>query len=313
MIQVIDDFVSEEYAEWMREGAIKAGFRDEVGPDGAVYQGICKDFDPHLTLHIEAIMGQRIVPGSGFGVFRRDKKGMFSYNTCHSDQVCAQYAAILYLTDPRYQQGGTGFFRHKETGYIQHPAPQHEGDPLPDYLVKQWNDESQWLMHAWVGLAWRRLAIYPSTYYHGRFPREGHGVSDEDSRLIYLMFFDVDKNPDSDNSRDSMQILKREYDFKIGPTSPLNNDQKDRLKRLVEAGDVEVVDQLTAPQTQTPPAVDPDVHEVAAEQTPDPEPEPASEETDGDAAPTEPEDEAQEEPEVSGESDEEDEEVSPPA
>lgn len=279
MITIIDDFISDVFAHEIRARAIEAGFKDEVSVDGAVYHGIGRDFDPCLKLHIEMIFDRKIVPR--IGVFRRDKAGMFSYNTCHSDKICADYVALLYLSDPRFESGGTAFFRHKESGFIQHPAPRFEGDELPAALEADWTDQSKWDIHMFSGMAFRRLIVYPSTYYHGRFPREGFGDTDANSRLIYLLFFDVDKNPDSENSAPMQeQITRAEFNFQTGPTSPLNNDQKRILQDRVEREEVVIVDSLPRP---TAPAPEP-------EPAPAPEPEPSAPPTV--AAPDEAEDSA---------------------
>tara|TARA_R110002167_G_scaffold365009_2_gene588496 strand:- start:381 stop:968 length:588 start_codon:yes stop_codon:yes gene_type:complete len=194
MIQIFDDFVTEEEAEKIREGAIEAGFKDQVaGPDNAPYDGIGEDFESdwlHERLALKMVEGLDSVPTikPAISCFRRDKAGMTTHNVAHADTICATHAAILYLSDPRHEQGGTGFFRHMETGFIEHP--EHDSD-LSKHIQKQWTDEEKWAMHAWVFGSWRRLIVYPTTYYHGRFPREGHGQTDEDSRLIWITFFNL--------------------------------------------------------------------------------------------------------------------------
>lgn len=192
MIQIFDDFVTEEEAEQIREGAIEAGFKDGVkGPDDAPYNGIGEDFESDwLHNRIGEIMSASELEPA-FSCFRRDKAGMTTHNVAHADTICATHAAILYLTDPRHEQGGTAFFRHRPTGLIEHPEPADEEEKvLCDSIVKDW-PQDKWDVHAYVFGAWRRLVIYPTSYYHGRFPREGHGKTDEDSRLIWVTFFNL--------------------------------------------------------------------------------------------------------------------------
>ncbi len=116
-------------------------------------------------------------------------------STVHIDPA-AVWSAILYLSLPDYCQGGTEFFRHKETGMERAPIYPHELKAMgasnyyqggEKILQKDSNDLTKWEQTMVVPMRFNRLVLLRPWYFHTS--GLSFGTTDENSRLVYLMFF----------------------------------------------------------------------------------------------------------------------------
>lgn len=102
----------------------------------------------------------------------------------------AEWAAILYLTDPpAHDSSGTAFWRHVETGLVAQPS----ADSFSPEMAQQFNIDGQtmrpWQMDGYVAMRKNRLVIYPANRFHSRWPYRAFGSSPADGRLIWVGFF----------------------------------------------------------------------------------------------------------------------------
>jgi hypothetical protein len=116
--------------------------------------------------------------------------------TVHIDPS-AVWSAIIYLSLPEHCQGGSEFFRHKETGMERAPIYPHElaaagarnyfegGEKI---LKKDSNDLSKWEKTMTVPMRYNRLILLRPWYFHTA--GISFGDCKENGRLVYLMFFD---------------------------------------------------------------------------------------------------------------------------
>ena len=102
------------------------------------------------------------------------------------------WAGVCYLTPDAPASGGTGLFRHKETGLVR--PPRLEDGSLDDEWLKEhcWphsRDFSKWDMTAMVGNVYNRLVLYRGDLFHSSLDYFGEGL--EDGRLFQTFFFDT--------------------------------------------------------------------------------------------------------------------------
>lgn len=192
-LSVFDNF-SPELAS-IRESVIKTGFGTETGPDGLEYTGICPLDCPQLVDGISAAIGAKIIPR--LSVFRLNLQGEKPHSWIHSDDICAQYASVLYMNLPGQCQGGTAFWKHTGIGIDAMPneaevtACGYSIKWFCDMMQKEWNDLTYWEQSGFVGMKWNRLLTYPTSMFHSRYPFEPFGTTPEDGRLIWVCFYDI--------------------------------------------------------------------------------------------------------------------------
>ena len=109
----------------------------------------------------------------------------------------SHWSGILYLSEPEDCQGGTEFFRHRETNTDRAPLSDLEALQLfgaPS--AKEWTenlldrdslDESKWEMTMRVPMRFNRLILLRPWLWHTA--GESFGGNLNNGRLIYLMFF----------------------------------------------------------------------------------------------------------------------------
>ncbi len=179
----------------IRGQVLAAGFGTQKGPDGLDYTGICPLDAPELVDGISKAIGTKIIPR--LSCFRLNLKGEKPHSWIHSDDICAQYASVLYLNLPNQCQGGTAFWKHTGLGIDAMPteaelnAVGYNPKWFCDMMQKEWNDLTYWQQSGFVGMKWNRLLIYPTSMFHSRYPFEPFGTTPEDGRLIWVCFFDI--------------------------------------------------------------------------------------------------------------------------
>ena len=155
---------------------------------------------PGLKEGIQKIVqnaGGKILPGGGVG-WDGPYTTSFQYTTkndkswIHPDYT-TKWAGVCYLTPDAPVTGGTGIFRHKETG-LERPPYLASGKQDEDWLQKHcWpisNDMDKWDMTTMVGNVYNRLVLYRGDLFHSSLDYFGEGL--EDGRLFQTFFFDTE-------------------------------------------------------------------------------------------------------------------------
>lgn len=122
--------------------------------------------------------------------------GAFQYTTAadrswvHADQTTS-WAAVIYLTPDAPLSGGTGLFRHKETGLMEapkNPDGSYNMDILSE-IYKDSQDMTKWEMTNFVGNVYNRLIMYRGDIFHTSLDYFGRDMYD--GRLFQTFFFDT--------------------------------------------------------------------------------------------------------------------------
>lgn len=190
MILKFDNFAPD--AEQVRKAVIQGGFSTETGPDGAEYTGISKFYVPQWFSRIAELLGKGIIPK--LSCFRLNLKGELPHSWVHSDDICANFASVLYLNPVEQCSGGTAFWRHKELGINKLPSKESLGVEWPIFyrqMEQDWKELSHWEQINHIEMAWNRFITYPTSLFHSRFPFEGFGAGPADGRLIWICFYDL--------------------------------------------------------------------------------------------------------------------------
>jgi hypothetical protein len=189
----IDDF-AEDFLQ-VRHDLIAANPFDTVtGPDGFDYTGVAAWDMPQWHDKLSDVLGKQIsVKMSGF---RMSLKGELPHSWIHSDDICAQYAVVMYMNLPEQCQGGTAFWRH--TGLKIDRMPDFDRMPGLDVqwwlttLNNDWRNLDWWEQAGFVAMKANRLITYPTSVFHSRYPFEGFGKGPEDGRLVWVCFYNVE-------------------------------------------------------------------------------------------------------------------------
>lgn len=179
----------------VRAAVIRSGFATKTGPDGAAYTGISEYPVPHWFERVAEVVGAPIIPR--LSAFRLNLAGELPHSWVHSDDICAQYASVLYLNTPEQCAGGTAFWRHKALGMERLLTPEEltaRGmDPESFYRLMNcdWKRLTFWEQIGFMPMQFNRFITYPTSYFHSRYPFEGFGTGPEDGRLIWVCFYDL--------------------------------------------------------------------------------------------------------------------------
>jgi hypothetical protein len=115
--------------------------------------------------------------------------------TVHIDPG-AWWSGIVYLTLPEHCEGGTEFFRHKESGSDRAPLYPHElaaakarnfGDAGHAIIERDSNDMAKWDHLMTVPMRFNRLVLLRPWLWHTA--GKSFGDSLENCRLVQLFFF----------------------------------------------------------------------------------------------------------------------------
>jgi len=182
----------------VREAVTAGQFATEQGPDGAMYGGISQYEVPHWYKRIGEVLDRKIKPR--LSCFRLNLKGELPHSWVHSDDICAEYASVLYLNPPEQCQGGTAFWRHRALGMnhlIDRESCKRSGmdaDAFYRLMNREWKDADAWEQHWFMPMQFNRFLTYPTCFFHSRFPWEGFGTGPQDGRLIWACFYDIERN-----------------------------------------------------------------------------------------------------------------------
>jgi hypothetical protein len=195
---VVDDFFAEPMV--VREAALRLNYpRLKEKPN---YPG--RDADTALMINglneiVSKIVGEPLIGAKDtahcccrLALEGDDDNRLFNV---HIDQT-VWWAGILYLTLPEHCQGGTEFFRHKETQSDRAPLYPHELAPLKarnfgeagtPIIARDSTDMTKWEHLMTVPMRFNRLVLLRPWLWHTA--GKSFGTSAENGRLIQTYFF----------------------------------------------------------------------------------------------------------------------------
>lgn len=171
-----------------RAFADSAVYTDQVYPgDGALYPGICIDIpswlERDMMLKLRRVGFREIRPKMTF--LRMSTQGKKVPHRVHTDAMVGQWTFLCYLSES--EDGGTGFYAHKQTGQRTHPRTAED--------VAIWSrdqhDLSLWDQVGFVPMENNRAVLFPSDLYHCALPLDGFGNSALDARIVLTCFFNA--------------------------------------------------------------------------------------------------------------------------
>ena len=189
-IKQFDDFAAD--AEAVREAVIVKDFTNQEGPDGGKYTGILQHAVPGWHDRIAELIKKPIIPRLSF--FRLNLEGELPHSWVHSDDICSQYASVLYMNAPDQCFGGTAFWRHKNLGVERLPARETlaDADAFYTQMTADWKNLDLWKRTDFIQMKFNRFVTYPTSLFHSRYPFEGFGSGPKDGRLIWVCFYDLE-------------------------------------------------------------------------------------------------------------------------
>jgi hypothetical protein len=191
-----DDFAPDVAA--VRSAVIAGGFSTQTGPDGAQYTGISQYPVPQWFDRIADVVGCPIVPR--LSCFRLNLAGELPHSWVHSDDICAEYASVLYLNPPEQCAGGTAFWQHSELRMDRLLTRDElisrgvDPDQFYAWMTREWKVKSAWQQIDFVPMRFGRFVTYETSYFHSRWPWEAFGDDAETGRLIWICFYDKGKS-----------------------------------------------------------------------------------------------------------------------
>ena len=123
--------------------------------------------------------------------------GAYQYTTqyerswIHADSNTS-WAALVYLTPNAPLSGGTGLFRHKETGLEMAPtsADGTTDTKLLDKIYNDSQDMTKWEMTDRIANKYNRLVLYRGDLFH--ISLDYFGTNKENGRLFQTFFFSTE-------------------------------------------------------------------------------------------------------------------------
>ena len=154
---------------------------------------------PVFNQSVKDIINNIIRPYAGeITRWNTDYTGSFQYTTqrdrswVHADQTTT-WAGVIYLTPNAPLSGGTGLFRHKETGLEVAPKLENGeyNDAIMSEIYKDSQDMTKWEMTNFIGNKYNRLIMYRGDMFHTSL--DYFGRDKFDGRLFQTFFFDTER------------------------------------------------------------------------------------------------------------------------
>jgi len=195
---VIDDFL--EQPDEFRKEALALDYPYFEGP----YPGrnsVQRLKLPGLSQYVSQMVGEPLKPIEPLQSHSKCRITLASdpkRGNVHVDT--SQWSGILYLTRSEHCRGGTEFFRHKASGLERSPITDADAlqmglpgrDAAMERTVNRDGDRrSAWEKIMEIPMRYNRLVLLRPWLFHTAGP--GFGKSLEDGRLVYLMFFTLDR------------------------------------------------------------------------------------------------------------------------
>ncbi len=196
---IIDDFLKNP--ERARSDALKLDFNAKSGRGNYAGRTSDKPLEiNHLCDSVSKRLNAPVRPANGtlHGHCRITLKRDRGRTGVHIDPC--DYSGILFLNLPEQCRGGTDFFMHRRTRLDGIPRQTTEilkaGYDSADSLIqnvvnKDTFHAERWLRTMRVPMRFNRLILFSPWLFHNAAP--GFGTSQEDGRLVCLMFFERQK------------------------------------------------------------------------------------------------------------------------
>jgi len=187
MINIVDDFLEPNVYQEIYDNLFHNQFQEvEVGDKKFWVQYSNEEFDKYIVEKLSAIDGVKRECLLGF--FRVANEEVDTDWRIHADSkvgdIRPERALVLYIS-PSTKEGlhGTAFWRHKDVGYeMPLDVSNEEADR---FLSDEANNLDNWDLHSVVGYRTNRALMYPSNYFHSKYPNTGW----KEGRMVYVMFY----------------------------------------------------------------------------------------------------------------------------
>ena len=187
MINIVDNFLYPSLYESVYGSLKNNEFQAvEVGDKKFWVQYSNKDFDDYIVERLSAIDG--VKRESLLAFFRVATEEVDTDWRIHADSkvgdIRPERALVLYISEST-KKGlhGTAFWKHKEMGYeMPLDVSNEESDR---FLLEEANKIDNWELHSVIGYKPNRALMYPSNYFHSKYPNEGW----KEGRMVYVMFY----------------------------------------------------------------------------------------------------------------------------
>ncbi len=192
---VIDEFL--DFADALRQKALGSPYPELEGEQ--YFPG--RNSAEALTIQgldqlVSNIVGEQLVPaeGTSHGKFRLAMEGDTGAGGVHIDKC--DWSGILYLTDDKYCQGGTDFFRNKALNSDKAPLTQNDLKAMGlssfdafwhDHLLKHGTQPDKWELTTHIPMRFNRLILFRPWLFHNA--GSSFGKTPEQARLIYPLFY----------------------------------------------------------------------------------------------------------------------------
>lgn len=187
MINIVDNFLYPSLYDSVYGSLKNNEFQAvEVGDKKFWVQYSNKDFDDYIVERLSAIDG--VKRESLLAFFRVATEEVDTDWRIHADSkvgdIRPERALVLYISEST-KEGlhGTAFWKHKEMGYeMPLDVSNEESDR---FLLEEANQIDNWELHSVIGYKPNRALMYPSNYFHSKYPNEGW----KEGRMVYVMFY----------------------------------------------------------------------------------------------------------------------------
>lgn len=189
-IRIVDQFCP-RVAD-VRQSALTSGFgkwlpnKGDVG--SSVYEGMNFWGEHSIMLaSLASAIGQAVFPNNMFfRVTNTDTEKAY----VHSDREWGAKTCIVYLSE--HAESGTGFFRHRRTGWVEMMAmAEMKRFGLIDELKREMVEGSEevWEQTDFVRGFFNRALIFHAPLFHSRWPKNGIGTTPTDGRMVWVCHF----------------------------------------------------------------------------------------------------------------------------
>lgn len=187
MINIVDDFLEEGVYDSIYKLLLVNDFRAvKVGDKDFWVQYSNEVFDKYVLEKLSAIDG--VKRESLLAFFRVATEEFDTDWRIHADSkvgdIRPERALVLYISSST-KEGlhGTAFWKHKKVGY---EMPLNVSNEEADrFLLEEANSLDNWELHSVVGYRPNRAVMYPSNYFHSKYPNTGW----KEGRMVYVMFY----------------------------------------------------------------------------------------------------------------------------
>jgi hypothetical protein len=187
MINIVDNFLEEDIYNSIYNSLASNQFQEvEVGDKKFWVQYSSKEFDNFIIEKLSDI--DKTKRECLLGFFRVATQEFDTDWGIHADSkigdIRPERALVLYIS-PSTKEGlhGTAFWKHKKLGYnIPEDISNEEFDRM---LRDEANDLENWDLNSVIGYRTNRALMYPSTYFHSKYPNTGW----KEGRMVYVMFY----------------------------------------------------------------------------------------------------------------------------